>query len=386
MAMIMIISCCGCATWDNFKVAFIDKPEEIQTIKIGVFEPMTGADAAAAADEIAGIELAHQIYPMLDDKPIELVYADNGSNVELCPSAIQSLVDAQVSVILGSYKSIYTLAGSDAIKEARIPAIAITNTNPIVTQTNPYYYRVSYIDSFEETVAAKFIYEQLQTTSVAILLKEGNDYNSAMATEFIKAFESITGEEDIVDTVLVPEGAQDYGQYLMNMGHLSPSAIFFPGSLEEADSAIWSSQKLGYDFTWVGTSAWDGLEVENVYYTLDYDPAKPTTEIAAIMKHAYKNVYGSDKEPSNAVALGFDAYMLALKGIENATAQTGYAIKTAIEKIENLECATGYLTMSSSGDPMKEVVVEKYENGERVIVYTMLPEKAGREDVEGETK
>ena len=382
MAVIMIICCSGCATWDNFKTAFIDKPEEIQSIKIGIFEPTTGADAQAAADEINGIELAHQIYPMIGDRPIELVYADNGSNVELCASAIQSLVDAQVSVILGSYKSIYTLAGSDAIKEARIPAIAITNTNPIVTQTNPYYYRVSYIDSFEETIAAKFIYEQLQTTRVAILLKEGNDYDSAMATEFVKAFETVTGEEDIVDTVSVPADIQDYGQYLVNMKYLSPDAIFFPGNLTEGENAITTAQRLGYNFTWVGTSNWDGLEIENVYYTLDYDPAKPTTGIAAIMKNAYKNVYGSDKEPSNAVALGFDAYMLALEGIKNATAQTGYAIKTAIAKVENLECSTGYLTMSDSGDPIKEVIVEKYENGEHVIVYTMLPETHGRDDVE----
>lgn len=387
MAVIMIICCSGCATWDNFKAAFIDKPEEvIQSIKIGVFEPMTGADAAAAADEIAGIELAHQIYPMLGDRPIELVYADNGSNVELCKGAVQSLVDAGVSVMLGSYKSIFTLAGSDVVKESRLPSIAITNTNPIVTQTNPYFFRVSYIDSFEEMVAAKFIYEQLQTTRAAILLKEGDDYNAAMATEFVKAFEEITGEEDFIETVTVSENVQDYAQYLMYMKYISPDAIFFPGSLADAEAAMDSARRLGYDFTWVGTSGWDGLEIENVYYTLDYDPAKPTTEIAAIMKHAYKNVYGSDKEPSNAVALGFDAYMLALEGIKNATAETGFAIKTAIEKVENLECATGYLTMSDSGDPIKEVVVEKYENDERVIVYKMLPETHGRESVEGETK
>ncbi|MDO5331124.1 MAG: ABC transporter substrate-binding protein, partial [Bacillota bacterium] len=252
--------------------------------------------------------------------------------------------------------------------------------------TNPYYFRVSYIDSFEETVAAQFIYEQLQTTSVAVLLKDGNDYSSAMATEFVKAFESITGEEDIVDIVTVPENISDYGEYLVNMRYLSPSAIFFPGNIDEARSAIETSLRMGYNFTWVGTSNWDGLDIENVYYTLDYDPAKPTTELAAVLKRIYQDQYGQDKEPSNATALGFDAYLLAVKAIENAKAESGFFIKEALENVENLECATGYLTMSASGDPIKEVVVEKYENGERNVVYTMLPEKAARVDEEGETQ
>ncbi|MDO5331125.1 MAG: ABC transporter substrate-binding protein, partial [Bacillota bacterium] len=119
VCLAMIICCCGCATWNNFKAAFIDKPEEIQSIKIGVLEPTTGSDAAAAADEVTGIKLANQLFSMLDERPIELVYADNGSSVELCPDAAQSLIDAGVSVILGSYKSILTLASSDVIKAAR---------------------------------------------------------------------------------------------------------------------------------------------------------------------------------------------------------------------------------------------------------------------------
>lgn len=382
----MTVSCTGCTTWDNFKAAFIDQPlEEDTSVRIGILEPQTGADAAGAHEELTGIEIAHAAYPTVDGKNVELVYADNGSSVELCSDAAKSLIEAGVSVILGSYNSVLTLASSDVIREAKIPAIAITNTNPIVTKTNPYYFRVSFIDSFEGTVAAKFVYEQLQTTSVAILLKDGNDYGKAIATDFISAFEEASGEYDIVDTLTVPAETTDYGQYFVNLHYLSPSAIFFPTSIAEAEKVITESKMQGYNFTWVGTSKWDGLQEDNVYYTLDYDPNKATSAYAAILDRGYKNKFGQDKQPSDAVALGFDAYMFALKGIQTAEGESGNAIRRALESVENMQCATGYLTMSSSGDPIKEFVVEKYEDGERAVVYTMLPQKEGRdEEEEGE--
>ena len=46
-------------------------------IKIGVFEPLTGANAAGGADELAGIKLAHKLTATVLGRKIELVIADN---------------------------------------------------------------------------------------------------------------------------------------------------------------------------------------------------------------------------------------------------------------------------------------------------------------------
>ena len=54
----------GCTTFNNFKEAFIDDPEDqSQIISIGVYEPMSGADKDSAKAELAGIELAHEVMP-----------------------------------------------------------------------------------------------------------------------------------------------------------------------------------------------------------------------------------------------------------------------------------------------------------------------------------
>jgi len=380
LVLLMLVANTGCATWDNFKSAFLDEKEEIESIKIGVLEPITGTDAVGASEEIKGIELAHQMFPTLNNRRIELVYADNGSDVELCPTAAQSLIDSGCCVILGSYKSVLTLSSSDVIQDGHIAAITITNTNPIVTKTNPYYFRVCCIDSYEGEIAARFVNEQLQTTKVAILMKDNDDYSSAMATEFINKSEEISEENGYMETYTFPEHTEDFGELLTNIYQASPDAIFFPSAIDVAEKVLAAAQMLGYDFTWVGTSKWEGIEFENAYYTLDYDPTKATTQMAENFQKAYMNAYGYDNPPSDSVALGFDAYLLALKGIEIDLSDEEISLVTALGLVENLECATGYLTMSSSGDPIKEIVVEKYEDGSHSVVYTMLPEKSSRDE------
>ena len=145
----------GCATFENFKTGFIDKPQDHQaTIQIGVYEPMSGTDSEAAEQEIKGIELAHEMYPTVNGKIVEMVYVDNASNIYAAETAIKELIVKEPLVILGSYGSVYSLVASDYIRDAEIPAIAVTNTNPLVTRNNDYYFRVCYVDSNQGDILA----------------------------------------------------------------------------------------------------------------------------------------------------------------------------------------------------------------------------------------
>lgn len=58
----------GCTTFNNFKNAFFsdnstDTGAEERTIKIGVYEPLTGQYKAQGNEERIGIELANELYP-----------------------------------------------------------------------------------------------------------------------------------------------------------------------------------------------------------------------------------------------------------------------------------------------------------------------------------
>ncbi len=49
-------------------------------IKIGIFEPLTGANAAGGADEYDGVKLAHKLNPTVLGKKVVLVAVDNKSD------------------------------------------------------------------------------------------------------------------------------------------------------------------------------------------------------------------------------------------------------------------------------------------------------------------
>ena len=82
-AVCMVLSLCGCESYDNFINGLSAKGETEETaaytadssdtVKIGIFEPLTGDDAQAASEEIAGIELAHSLYPTVLGKEVELM-------------------------------------------------------------------------------------------------------------------------------------------------------------------------------------------------------------------------------------------------------------------------------------------------------------------------
>ena len=136
----------GCTTYNNFKNAFFSdgKASSEKTIKIGIYEPMTGQYKEQGKEEVAGIELANKLYPTVLGKKVELVYADNKSNMYDGETAIQELLSGSPSVVLGSYGETLTLVASDYIKATNTPAITISSTNPLITVNNPYYFSAAY--------------------------------------------------------------------------------------------------------------------------------------------------------------------------------------------------------------------------------------------------
>ena len=76
--------------------------EADDVIKIGVFEPLTGANAAGGELEKEGIELANKLYPEVLGKKVELVVVDNKSDkaeqLLLLPVSLKRIMSVQLSV------------------------------------------------------------------------------------------------------------------------------------------------------------------------------------------------------------------------------------------------------------------------------------------------
>ena len=94
LALTMVLGMTGCTTYNNFKAAFFagEQTEKAPTIKIGIYESITGQNAARGKAETLGIELAHELYPTVLGMEVELIHADNQSNMYVAVTVIQELL------------------------------------------------------------------------------------------------------------------------------------------------------------------------------------------------------------------------------------------------------------------------------------------------------
>ncbi|MBN2810937.1 MAG: ABC transporter substrate-binding protein, partial [Spirochaetales bacterium] len=311
-------------------------------IKIGVFEPMTGANAAGGAMEVEGIKLANEMFPTVTvggkEYKVELVIADNKSDKVEAANAAQRLLDKdRVSVILGSWGSSLSMAAGPLVMEAKVPAIGLSCTNPLVTLGNDYYFRVCFIDPFQGVVMANYAYTVANARTAVIVQEVSNDYSVGLAKFFTDNFRTLTGNQDCVLSVLnYNTGDQDFTAQLTTIKSLNPDVIFAPGNYTESALVMKQARELGIAAPFLGGDTWETPEfidvgknlVEGATFSTFFAAEGATSGVSKTFVDAYRAKYG--KEPAAVTALGFDGYLVALDAIKRADSLDTVKIRDAI--------------------------------------------------------
>ena len=348
-----------------------EKAADQNVVKVGVFLPLTGDNAAGGELELRGIKLANQQHPEVLGKKVELVVADNKSDKAEAASVAARLIEKdKVSVLVGSYGSSLSMAAGNIVKENKVPAVGTSCTNPQVTANNDYYFRACFIDPFQGKVMAEYAHQN-GFKKVAIVQEVSNDYSVGLAKFFREEFVKLTGDENsIVDVANYQTGDKDFTAILTNIKALNPDAVFAPGNFTESALLVKQARQLGIDAQFMGGDTWEtqefidvgGKDVEGVALSTAFDREKASTEEAKKFLDAYTKEYNG--EPSALTAMAYDAYLIAVSGIEKAgTATDTVKIRDAIAATKDLECVTGMTTLDENGDPIKGVVIKTVKDG-----------------------
>lgn len=340
-------------------------------IKIGVFEPLTGDNAAGGELELRGIKLANKLHPEVLGKKVELVIADNKSDKAEAASVAARLIEKdKVKVIIGTYGSSLAMAAGNIVKENKIPAVGTSCTNPQVTANNDYYFRACFIDPFQGTVMANYAYKN-GARKVAIIQEVSNDYAVGLAKFFKEAFVKLTGSPDsVIEVANYQTGDKDFSAILTNIKAKNPDAIFAPGNFTESALLIKQARQLGLTVPFLGGDTWEtqefidvgGKDVEGASLSTAFDREKATTAEAKKFLDAYVKEYKG--EPSALTALAYDAYLIAIDGIKRAgTATDSVKIRDAIAQTKDLETVTGKTTLDKNGDAIKAAIIKTVQDG-----------------------
>ncbi len=179
---------------------------------------------------------------------------DNQSSTDKAVTAAQELVSKKVSVVLGSYGSGVSIAAAPTFQSASIPAIGCSCTNPAVTEANPYYFRVCFLDPFQGSVMANFAKDEFSASNAYVLSMLGEDYGSGLATYFVNAFEDLGGT---VTSEQFPEGTSDFSAYIQNAINAGADLIFAPCATTYAAQIITQAASAGFDKPITAGDTWE---------------------------------------------------------------------------------------------------------------------------------
>lgn len=355
------------------------KSGDSDVIKIGVFEPSSGDNGAGGKQEVLGIQYANSKVNSVEiggkTYKIELVIVDNESSTDKAPSAAATLVSAKSSIVLGSYGSGVSIAASDVFKNAGIPVVGVSCTNPQVTEGNTHYFRVCYLDPFQGTVLANFASEQYKAKTAYILTKMGDDYSVGLGKYFKSAFEGLGGT--VVEETF-QEGNSDFTAFLANAVKANADVIFAPTSTEAASLIIGQSVSQGVTIPLLAGDTWDSSVIlnaakgsnANIAVSTFFDEGDNSAAGSEFVK-GFKEWLNADasKLANNGgndivaavSALGYDAYMTAVEAIKAADSADSVKINDALWNV-NYTGVTGNITFDQTGDAVRDVAYIKSVN------------------------
>ena len=368
LAMLMVFSLCACGDGG-------ESGEKV--VKIGVYEPQTGANGAGGKQEILGMQYANAQNPTVEiggeTYKVELVYADNESDTAKAVSAASKLVAEGVSVVLGSYGSSVAIAASDTFKEAGIPAIGVTCTNPQVTEGNDHYFRICFLDPFQGPVHANFAKEQLKADTIYCLGELGNDYDQGLINYCKEAAEKL-GMKVITESF--PKDNSDFTSYLNNAKKAGAQAIFAPCSIQYAQLIVEQAAAQGINIPLLGSDTWDnntivgatkGKDVKTYVSTFYQEGANPDFEkgIKEWINGDAKNLEnnGGNDMLAAVTVMGYDAYMVALEAIKAAGSTSPADIMAALPGVQYTGIS-GDISFNDIGDANRDSAVIKAANNE----------------------
>jgi branched-chain amino acid transport system substrate-binding protein len=375
-------------TEENEENAEAEETAEGGVIKIGVFEPTTGENGGGGAQEVLGARYANKVYNTVDINgttySIELVEVDNQSDKTAAVTAAQSLISSGVMAVVGSYGSGVSIAAGETFAQAEVAAVGASCTNPQVTLGNDYYFRVCFLDPFQGTVMASYAIDN-GYTKAAVISQNGDDYSTGLAEYFKIAFTGLGGE--IVADETYQTNESDFNAILTTVKAASPDVIFVPSSITTATLILPQAQAAGVEAVIMAGDTWENESIisdaaEGVVFSTFFDENDTENTVASDFVKGFKEYLAGDSSAytlngntdgvAAVSALGYDAYMVIYKALENFDGEelTSAALRDAIANV-SYDGVTGSITFDENGDANKDLAyIKTVQDGKFVFVKT----------------
>jgi len=225
-------------------------------IKIGHVGPTSGAIAHLGKDNENGARMAIEelnakgITIGGQKMTIELLPEDDAGDPKQGTSVATKLVDAKVNGVIGHLNSGTTIPASQIYKDAGIPQISPSATNPKYTRQGfPTTFRVVADDVHLGSTLGKYAVTTLKGKSIGVI-DDRTAYGQGVAEEFKKAVEAAGGK--VAGHEFTTDKATDFNAILTTLKGKKVDVVFFGGMDAVAGPMIKQMAQLGIKAKFMG--------------------------------------------------------------------------------------------------------------------------------------
>ena len=375
MALLLALAGCQPASKD------VNSASGAGDIIVGEFASLTGKEATFGTSSHSGTQLAIEELNAAGGvlgRKFKLLTEDNQSKAGESATVVNKLIAKDGAVaILGEVASSRSLEAAPICQQSKIPMISPSSTNPKVTETGDFIFRVCFIDPFQGTVMANFAKTGLKAKRIAIFTDVKSDYSKGLAKFFKEGF--VKGGGEIVSELDFNGGDKDFKAQLTTIKAAKPDAVFVPCYYTDAALICIQAKQLGLNTPLFGGDGWEsdqlmkigGEAVEGNYFSTHYSPAAGSDKGKQFVSAFQKANKG--EQPDAMAALGYDSAMILADAIKRAGSTDPQKLRDALAATKDFAAVTGVITINEKRDATKSAVILQIKDGKFKYLETTLP-------------
>ena len=354
---------------------------DVGPIRIGYFGDLSGPTFNFGKSASNGVLMAVDEINRsggINGRKLDVVIEDDHGSPERAAVVVSKLINEnKVLAVIAGGASGPSLAAAPRAQAARIPLISPSSTDPAVTRTGDYIFRVCFIDAFQGDVMAKFATSELKAKKAAIMVDFNNPYSRGLSEFFEASFKRLGGQ--IVSKQSYAQGDPDFRGQLSTIKVSEPDVIYVPGYYGDVGLIAKQARQLGFTQPLLGGDGWDAPELWGIggdalngcYISNHYSAEDPAPQIRMFVEN-YRSIYGN-LEPDAHAALGYDAMRFLAEAILKAGTADSKRLRDSLAATKDFPGVTGKISMDGERNAVKPAVVLKLQDGNYIYQETIQP-------------
>jgi len=342
-----------------------------EKVKIGFIGPLTG-DVAYIGENIKfALEIARDKINQsggINGREVELIFEDGKCDPTQAVNSANKLINIdKIFAIIGGVCSSETLAIAPLAEQNKVILISPASTNPDISKSGDYIFRVVPPDNFQAKFAAEYVINKLKIKKAAILSCL-SDWCVGLKNSFKDNFIKLGGE--IVSEEEFKQDETDLKTQLIKIKIKNPDLIYFVAYTQSTIAGLKQIKELGINSTIFGADAWSdpiiwqsvGQLGEGAIFTEPANKNLPEWFVQEMNKKTGGN------EINIYAPRAYDALMILVEAMKNGNFNPE-KVKNNLYQIKDFQGIADIYTFDENGDPIKAIYsVKKISNQKPTLI------------------